>query len=117
MNRFTLLPSVNWNVSHMLTVNEAGTICAYGSRGDIVIIKNVNKDNVTEYESKFIARAHKNHRVTGLIFVKLHFEEQVTELLASCGDDGRIKIWNPETGENTHKCLLKKVIPQFTIVS
>lgn len=109
MNHFNLLPSVNWNISHMLVVSEDGTVCAYGSRGDIVIIKNVHKENLNDYETKFIPRAHKNHRVMGLSFVKVELDGELVESLVSCGDDGRIKIWNIDNESMTHKCLLKKV--------
>lgn len=93
----------------MLVVSEDGTICAYGSRGDIIIVKNIHKDNLKEYETTFIPKAHKNHRVMGLSFVKVELEDEIVESLVSCGDDGRIKIWNIETGTTTHKCLFKKV--------
>lgn len=109
MSRFTLLPSVNWNVSHMLMINEAGTVCAYGSRGDIVIIRNVHQGDISELKYKFIPRAHKNNRVTGLVFVKQEIEGHVVESLASCGDDGHIKVWDYESGINTHKFNAKKV--------
>lgn len=107
MDNFTLLPSANWNMSHMLVVNETGNICAYGSRGDILIIKNADKDNFGELDSKIISSALKNARVMGLAFVKCEIEGQMKELLASCGDDGRIKIWDYEQGIATHKAILK----------
>lgn len=91
----------------MLVVNETGNICAYGSRGDILIIKNADKDNFGELDSKIISSALKNARVMGLAFVKCEIEGQMKELLASCGDDGRIKIWDYEQGIATHKAILK----------
>jgi len=94
-------------MSHMLVVNETGTICAYGSRGDILIIRNADKDNFGELDTKIITSAFKFARVMGLAFVKLEVEGQTKELLASCGDDGRIKIWDYELGIATHKAILK----------
>lgn len=114
MNHFTLLPSVNWNISHMLAINKDGSLCAYGSRGDIVIIKNADKDNLNEFESRFIPRAHKNQRIMGLSFLDVEVDGQLVESLVSCGDDGRIKIWNIESESMTHKCLIKEVINLFT---
>lgn len=107
MDNFTLLPSANWNMSHMLVVNETGNICAYGSRGDILIIRNADKDNFSELDGKIISSALKNARVMGLAFVKCEIDGQMKELLASCGDDGRIKIWDYEQGIATHKAILK----------
>lgn len=113
MNKFDLLPSVNWNISHLLVINETGDTCAYGSRCDIIVLKNANCNSFKELENKIISRAHKNARVMGLSFVKYKIEDQLTELLASCGDDGRIKIWNYNYGHTTHETVLKMVLLLF----
>ena len=93
----------------MLALNEAGTKCAYGSRCDIIIVENIHQDSFNEIDGKSILRAHKNSRVTALIFVKHEVDGRMVESLASCGEDGYIKLWNPETRLMTHKFVMKKV--------
>ena len=85
-------------------------MCAYGSRGDLIIVNNVHQDCFDELDNKSISRAHKNSRVSAVIFVKHELAGRMVESLASCGEDGYIKLWNPETQVNTHKfCITKKV--------
>ncbi|XP_014480134.1 PREDICTED: gem-associated protein 5 isoform X2 [Dinoponera quadriceps] len=89
MNSTVLPPSPNWYLSNILVYSKRKTL-AWGARNCIVIAKQKKNDPALEFFT--IQDAHAD-RVTALAFCP-QFEPDSSELIISCGDDDKAKIWN-----------------------
>ncbi|XP_025162758.1 gem-associated protein 5 [Harpegnathos saltator] len=89
MNSAVLPPSPNWYLSNILACSKRKTL-AWGAKNCIVIAK--QKENDLALEFNIIQDAHID-RVTALAFCP-KFEPNSPELIISCGDDDKAKIWN-----------------------
>lgn len=89
MNSVVLPPSPNWYLSNILVYSRRKTL-AWGAKNCIVIAK--QKENDSALEFYIIPDAHVD-RVTALAFCS-KFEPDSSELIISCGDDDKAKIWN-----------------------
>nr|XP_033335076.1 gem-associated protein 5-like [Megalopta genalis]XP_033335077.1 gem-associated protein 5-like [Megalopta genalis]XP_033335078.1 gem-associated protein 5-like [Megalopta genalis]XP_033335079.1 gem-associated protein 5-like [Megalopta genalis]XP_033335080.1 gem-associated protein 5-like [Megalopta genalis] len=92
MNEITLPPSPNWYLSHILACSYNGTV-AWGARNTITILKLNENEKALNY---FIIRNAHKVRVTSLAFTP-QFKEVNGNLLASTGDDDKVKVWDAET--------------------
>ncbi|CAL7940645.1 unnamed protein product [Xylocopa violacea] len=102
MNEVTLPPSPNWYLSTILACSYNG-IVAWGARNMIVVAKPSENEKILQYS--IIKHAHKS-KVTCVVFTP-HFEEVNTNLVASAGDDNKIKIWNLETLSTVYTYFLE----------
>lgn len=89
MNSAILPPSPNWYLSNILAYSKNETL-AWGAKNCIVIAK--KKENDLGLDFCTIQDAHID-RVTALAFCP-KFEPSSSELIISCGDDDKAKIWN-----------------------
>lgn len=91
MNSAVLPPSPNWYMSNILAYSKRGTV-AWGANNCIVIGKKKGKDLALDF--CIIQDAHFD-RVTALSFCP-EFEPGDPELIISCGDDDKAKIWDTD---------------------
>lgn len=89
MNSAILPPSPNWYLSNILALSKHKTL-AYGAKNCIIIAK--QKENDLALKFCTIQDAHVD-RVTALAFCP-KVELDGSELVISCGDDDKAKIWN-----------------------
>ncbi|XP_078046192.1 gem nuclear organelle associated protein rigor mortis isoform X2 [Augochlora pura] len=92
MNEIILPPSPNWYLSNILTCSYNG-IVAWGARNAVTFLK--PNENEKALNFSIIRNVHK-FRVTSLAFTP-QFEEVNSNLLASTGDDEKVKVWDIET--------------------
>ncbi|KAG8255261.1 Gem-associated protein 5 [Homalodisca vitripennis] len=91
MDNFILPASPNWQLSSVLACNDNGLI-AYGSRSDVSII---NFKPNGKFEVSILQFAHKD-RLSTIVFSPV--DGKFKNCLATCGDDGMVRLWNFEEG-------------------
>lgn len=94
MNSAILPPSASWYFSSILAYNDTGLV-AYGSRNEIVFFR-LNEGKSSAYECTFLQKAHTD-RINCLVFSP-NFGS-FKNCIASCADDGFVKIWDVTTHE------------------
>lgn len=87
MNTFILPPSTNWQLSNILACNDNGLL-AYGSKGEICLI-NLKED--AAFNVSFLNLAHKE-KVNVVVFSPI--KGKFSNCLATCGDDGMVRVWD-----------------------
>lgn len=87
MDTIILPPSPNWHLNRILACNDNGLL-AYGSRGEVTII-DYKKGN--KFTTKFLHLAHKE-KLNCVVFSPL--KGKFNNCLATCGDDGMVRLWD-----------------------
>lgn len=98
MNPIVIPPSPSWYLSKVINSRSDGTI-AYGARHEVVIIKSKSEDHSFEnFEISFIPLAHKD-RINSIVFSPPNCIDEFKNSIATCSDDGSVRIWDFETQE------------------
>lgn len=87
MDKFILPPSPNWFLSNIIACNDDGLL-AYGSRSELVIVK-FKPDG--KFEVSLIYFSHKE-KINAVVFSPKN--GSFNNCLATCGDDGMVRVWD-----------------------
>lgn len=87
MAKFTLPPSPNWQLSNVLSSNDAGVV-AYGSRGELNIIK---VEGEKSFKVSVLALAHKE-KLNVVTFSPS--SGSFKNCIATGGDDAVVRVWD-----------------------
>uniref|UniRef100_A0A1B6DZE3 WD repeat-containing protein 55 homolog n=2 Tax=Clastoptera arizonana TaxID=38151 RepID=A0A1B6DZE3_9HEMI len=89
MNPSVIPSAPNWFQSQIFVCNEDGLL-VYAAKNDIVFL-HIKKKKEYFYECSLICHAH-NDRINSIVFSPK--SGQFINCIASCGDDGFIRIWD-----------------------
>lgn len=87
MEKFVLPPSANWQLGNILACNDNGLL-AYGSKGELAIV-DYKEDG--KYTVTFLNLAHKD-KLNVVVFSPIN--GKFCNCLATCGDDGMVRVWD-----------------------
>jgi hypothetical protein len=102
MSELVLMPTPNWFTSRPIDICQRDGTVAFSAICSILLT-----NNITETYDSTIKEAH-SKRIISLAFYGGDFKDGADSeprLLASCGEDMEVKIWNIKTGGlfNQHK--------------
>lgn len=101
MSELVLMPTPNWFTSKPIDICQRDGTIAFSAICSILLT-----NNLTETYNSTIKDAHAK-RILGLSFYHGNYtiDGDSARLLASCGEDMEVKVWNIKTGGlvNQHK--------------
>lgn len=94
MSELVLIPTPNWFTSKPIDICQTDGTIAFSAICSILLTK-----NLTETYNSTIKDAHAK-RILSLSFYRGNYiiDSESARLLASCGEDMEVKVWNIKTG-------------------